>query len=297
MAVPALQILVGLILVLLGIGLAAKPLTTKRDQWVCRSLFIFLGVLLGALSWIQYRNVQNMEAFLREKLLTANTPPPTVAEQLPQRETGVSETNHLELQQYHDLLEELAGNTSLAPDVREKIIIATAKLRHEDRIAHPAPSSSAIIAAQMTREKALPMFDYAIHQLEAISEKQAAMEGDKTLINYQGFPVDLSPDAKNGKQSRRSIAEVRLRGNAAFDFQVYFAESVLPKYEASMGVIGKGGVLVLRNEGDGLETKLQCFSGESFDNNTATSSQAKTNISQALDRLMTAELAALDVKN
>ena len=298
MAVTVLQILVGLIFVLLGMALAGKPPTTKREQWLCRSIFIFLGLLLVALSWIQYRNEQKSELALREKLLMANASHPASAEQPPQKETGVPETNQLELQQqYHNLLDELATNSSIAPDVRERIIIATAKLRREDRPSQPVPSASAINAAQMTRERALPFFDYAIHILAAMSDKQAAIAGDKSLFNYQGFPADLSPDAKGGRQSRRNLAEVKLRANPGFEFQVYFAESVLPQYEASMGVIGKGGVLVLRNTSEGIETKLQCFSGESFEDKPASGNQAKTNISQALDKLMTAELAALEVKN
>jgi len=296
MAVPILQTLVGLIFVLLGMALAARPLTTKTEQWLCRAIFICLGSLLLALSWIQYRSEQRKETAFRAKIQALNTNQIVVQPPL-EKGSGIVESNQFELQQkYQSVLTELATNPSLAPNLRERIIIATAKIGRDAQALKLIPSDEALSAAQSAKDKILPYFDYAIKSLEAMSEKEAGLKGDKSVLIYLGLPEDLSPDAKEGKRSRKNAAEIKFRANTDWDFQIYFAEAVTPQYEASLSIICKGGVLVLKNTGDSIETKIQVLSGDSSGHEPASGDEAKANIADSLGKLMVSELEAMEAK-
>ena len=194
------------------------------------------------------------------------------------------------------MLGELATNSSLPPKVREHIIITTAKLGKDAQALKQAPNDEALSAALSVRDKILPYFDDAIKSLANLSEKEAAAKGDKSVLNYQGLPSELSPAAQAGKRFRKNAAEIKFQKNAGWDFQIEFAETVSPKYQANLSVTCKGGVLVLRNAGDSVETRIEDLSGESSAHTPATSDEAKANISEALQKLVASESDALQAK-
>jgi hypothetical protein len=296
MAVPILQTLVALILVLLGVDTANNPPTTITARRSYLAIFIFLGLLLLSLSWIQYRNVQRKEAAFHAQAPVFQVQP-AIVPPAPEKESPAIDSNQLALQQkYQSVLGELATNPSLAPNVREHIIIATAKLGRDAQALKQAPSDEVLSAAQSARDKLLPYFDYAIKSLAALSEKEAGLKGDKSDLIYQGLPQELSPEAQAGKRSRKNAAEIKFEKNAGWNFQIEFAEVVTPQYQANLSVTCKGGVLVLRNAGDAIETRIEDLSGESSAHEPASGDEAKTNIENALEKLAASESDALQAR-
>ena len=233
MAVPILQTLVGLIFVLLGLVMAGKPPTTKREQWLCRSIFIFLGLLLLTLSWIQFRNEQKKEAALSQKL-QAFTASQSAAQPPPENAAVMGDANQSKLEhKYQNLVRNRPTNSSLAPDVRERIIIATAKLDRDAQALEQMPSAEASGAAQAAKDKILPYFEYTVVTLAWPCRKRrpGRAEGGQIGFGLPGLPDDLSAaDAKAGKRSRKNVAEIKFQANAAWGFQINFAEVVTPKY-------------------------------------------------------------------
>jgi hypothetical protein len=136
MAAPILQTLVGLIFVLLGIAMAGKPPATRKEQWLYRGIFIFLGFLFASLAWIQFKNEQRQEAYFNEKIqaieiqaLHANQ---IIVRQPPRKESGAIKSNLFDLQQkYYSLLSELETNPSIDPNFRERIIVTKTKFERD----------------------------------------------------------------------------------------------------------------------------------------------------------------------
>jgi hypothetical protein len=295
MAVPILQTLVALILVLLGVDTANIPPTTNKARLIYRAIFIFLGVLILTLSWIQYRNDQKKEAAFRAKIQATATNQ-IIVQPPPEKAVGIIDSNQLELQQkYLALLREVTTNVLVAPELREHLVLAMAKLAREAEGLKQVPGEEALSAAQSAREKILPFFDDAIRSLGAMSEKEAVLKGDKSVMNYLGLPDDLSLDARAGRRFRKNAAEIKFQKNADWDFQINFTEVVVPQYEASLSVTCKGGLLVLKNSGDAVETRVEVVSGKSSGHGPAQGDDAKKNIADALDKLVASELDAAEV--
>src|SRR5665213_1685791 len=129
MAVPIIQSIIGVVLVLLGIDTAKNPPTTAKMLWLYRATFSVLGVLFLSLSWIQYRNEQIKAAAALERIQTLTVHQIT-AQTIPHPEpmpAGLS-SNQIDFEKkYQTLLDELAANKSLDPNLRERMIIARAK--------------------------------------------------------------------------------------------------------------------------------------------------------------------------
>ena len=184
----------------------------------------------------------------------------------------------------------MAGNRSIAPDVRERIIVTTAKALQQ-----AAPEED-FNAAQSVRDKVLPYFDYAIKSLAAMSQEQAVLKRDKSVLDYHGLPQEFSPDAKAGKRSRITAGEIKFQNNPDWDFQINFAEVAKPQYQANISVTCKGGVLVLKNAGEQIEAHVEDLSGESSKHELASGDEAKTMITDAVKKLVASEAEAVDVK-
>src|SRR5271155_423715 len=103
MAVPILQTLVGVIFVLLGMAMANRPPATKKEQWLYRGIFIFLGFLFASLAWIQFNIEQKKADYLNEKIdaleVQALHTNQTVVRQPLENESGAIKSNLLDLRQ------------------------------------------------------------------------------------------------------------------------------------------------------------------------------------------------------
>jgi hypothetical protein len=321
MAVTVLQILVGVIFVLLGIATANTPPSTKKEQWLCRVLFIFLGFLLLTLVWMQSKTGQQRAADTVEMVQTPGRNQTAIdqteLQQTFQRESGTIESNQLDLQQkYQGLLGELAANPSLDPNLRERLVVARAKMEKveaqvlelknweanlrdglkEARTVKQIQGEMDWSAAQSVKNKTLPFFDEAVKSLAAMSEKEAVLKGDRSILIYQGLPHDLSPEAKAGKRCSQNAAEIKFQTDAAWDFKIDFVEELMPEYEADMNITCKGGVLHFRSAGDSIETRVELVRGETFGHGPAPGNEAKTNMADALGKLLAAELDAVEAE-
>lgn len=275
---------------LLGIALAGKPPTTKGEQWLYRLVFIFAGLLVVTLSWIQYIKDERRFADLQDSMPTANvaltgttvqSPSPA-----PEKQPAAVPSKPLELQQkYATLLRNLSRDPSLTPDVRERIVIATAQLNRE-----------ADALKQTPRDGLMPYFQYAMNTLAGLSEKEAAAKGDKSVESYYGVPENLNADGKTGKRSQMNVGEVKFQNNPEWSFQVIFAETTAPKYEATWSISCKAGLLILKSGGESIETKVELVNGESSRHDPAIGDAAKANISDALQKLVASEADAVDFK-
>jgi hypothetical protein len=311
MAVPILQILVGLIVALSGLAMAGKAPTTKKEQWTYRGIFLFLGVVLLALAWMQFLSLSHFQTLAMQNMAVSTTPQrPLISSQPAETVSAAPEqipaqtaasvaapppAAAFQLQEkYATLLRNLSKDPSLPPDARERIIIATAKLGQEAQ-ALKQPSPEVLLAAESAKAKILPIFDYAIKSLAAMSDKVAAQKGDKSMLDYQGLPEELHPEGRDGQRARKSAAEIRFQSNPGWDFQVYFAEKVMPHYQASLSLTGKGGMLVLKSASDGIETHVEVLSGETSEHKPATGDEAKANIDDSLKKLVASETEAMDV--
>lgn len=272
--------------------MAGKFPATKKERWLHRGTFIFLGALLLALTWIQFKNEQKKEAVADEKVPAINNNP-TVVRQPPQKESQSVEPNQTALQEkYQSLLSELATNRSLDPNLRERIIIAKTKLERETRGSNSIQPEMDLSAAQSAKNKILPYFDYAIKTLAEMSDNESVMKRDKSVLIYRGLPGDLNPGSNAGKRFMKNAAEIKLQKNADWDFKIDFAEELEPEYQASLSVACKVGVAHLRNSGDAIETRVEIFGGKSFRRGPASGDEAKGNIAEAVGKLMTSELDA-----
>jgi hypothetical protein len=305
MAVPILQTIVGVVLVLLGIDAAKNPPTTRNMLWLYRVMFIVLGALFLSLNWIQYRTEQVKEAAVsariqalsaRQTQIKAEAKTETKAAEVkppeaPPAVKTVPDPKQVDYEQkYVALLNELSTNTALNPNLRERLIITKAQLGRGNNApaeTRPAPDFS---AARLVRERALPYFDYGIKTLAAISDEEGRLNGDVCLSTYQGLPSDLSAEAKAGSRSRTSVGEIKFQRNTRWNFKIELAETATPQYEASLSATCAGGFLVLKNMHGSIEAKVETVRGESFVYDATVGADAKANIAAAVGKLVAAEL-------
>jgi hypothetical protein len=327
MVTTVLQALVCLVFVLLGIDTANKPPITEKARWVYRVIFMVLGGLLLTLSYLRDQEAKANALKELQKIRTASgasgqeseqsTVDRTILQQTFERQSAVIQSNQFELQaKYQELLNELATNSALAPGIHERIIITKARLDRiesqandlknwEERLRGGLEEARAVGQirgekdsgdAQSTKAKVLPYFDAAVKSLAVLSEKAALLKGDKSVVLFQGLPQNLSAAARAGKRSQVEAGEIKFQTNTDWDFKINFAEELSPEYQADMGIACKGGVLHLRSDWDTIETEVDVSSGETLRHGGATGDGAKKNIADALDKLLAAELVAMDAK-
>ncbi len=330
MVIKVLQVLVCLVFVLLGIDTANKPPTTEKARWVYRAVFVVLGGLLLALAYFHDKDVENNSLQAMEKIRAAapvqaassqeteqSLVDRTMAEQSFEKQSAVIQSNQFELQQkYEGLLNELATNAALGPNIHERIIITKAKLDKiqsqaselntwEEQLRGGLKEARALTQirsekdssdAQSDKTKVMPLFDDAVRTLAVLSEKAALIKGDKSVLTFQGLPPDLSPIAKAGKRCQFDAGEIKFLTNSDWDFKIDFAEELAPEYQADLGIKCKGGILHVRSDWDSVETEVDVSTGETLRHGGATGDGAKKNIADALDKLVAAELAATETQ-
>lgn len=318
MVILVLQILICIVFVLLGIDIANRPPMTRERRWLYRWFFIFLGFLLVCLTEIQFKLVHRAPSAPAANVAGPDPGARRIAseqEKALAHEAGVVKSNFTDLrEQYQKLLADLATNASLDPNVRERVIIANARLQKingqmtdlkhweanlkgqlkEAGLLKQIELSKDLDDAQSVKNKVLPCFDFAIKSLAEMSEKEARLKGDKSVLTYPGLPADLSSEAKAGKRASINAAEIHFQTNSDWNFKIAFVEALAPDYDADMSVTCKGGTFHLRNEGYLLETKVDLANGETFGHEAGGGNTVKMNISDALGKLMASELNVME---
>ncbi len=327
MVITVLQTLVCMVFVLLGIDTANKPPITEKARWAHRVIFAILGALLLTLTYLQMKNISAKRAPVAVAVQTPATnaavPPETeevmadraILQQRFEKESATIQSNQFALQQqYQGLLNELATNAALGATMHERIIVTKAKLDQiqsqatdlrnweeqlrgglkEARTLTVIRSAKEAGDAQSTKDKVLPYFDQAVRALAVLSEKAALLKGDKSVIEFHGLPQTLSSEARTGRRRQIDAGDIHFQNQPAWDFKINFAEQLAPEYQADLGIECKGGVLHLRSDWDSIDTELEVATGETLRHGGATGEGAKKNISDALDKLLAAELAATD---
>jgi hypothetical protein len=160
------------------------------------------------------------------------------------------------------LLMEIATNTSLPENLRERMIASDAqfevvKSKSDDLNAWSAGLKGRLIDKRASLEIAhenelkyeesyyqtriTPVFDYAIKTLIDMTGKEAALKGDKVVSNYQGIPP-----RSNFKQTRyHNVAEIKLQTHTNWSFKADMWCDGSPRPTASLKIGCKGGVMSL----------------------------------------------------
>lgn len=332
MEIPVLQILISLIFVLVGFEVARRPPQTRRSRWFFSCFFIVLGILLVCLTRIEYRNLQGAEIRIAERgeiidrlaealarAQQARLKPvkvePAVVQASLARETRIVESNRADLQEkYRSLVRKVLTNGPADPGAREQMVIAEAKLKAasselEDLRRWETSLKGGLIEAgllkqlqlenqsseaQAMKDKVVGYFDGAIRSLAEMTRKEARLKGDQCVVQYAGVPADLSAAAKLGRRFKTNVAEIRFDADPRWDFKAEFAEELTPDYEARMNITCKGGILLMRNSGYLVETKVEVFNGPTFDHDGAVGNGARKNIDDSLEKLLGSELNAVE---
>jgi hypothetical protein len=231
------------------------------------------------------------------------------------RQTKVLESNQTDLEQkYQGLLNDLSTNASLDPNLKERVIIAKARLEaanaqlaelkrweaglkgglKEASVLKQAQLQGSSVEAQAIKDKVLPYFDEAVKSLQELSEKAAKLRGDESSSTYAGLPEEVSPEAMAGKRFRMNAAEIKFQNNDRWNFKVEFVEELTPDYEAQMNITCKGGILFLRSSGFLVEARVEIFNGQTFSHDATVGGAARKNIDDCLQKLVASELNAVE---
>ena len=235
MTMALLQTLIGLIFVGVGIEMANKAPTTQRARWIYRSIFIFLGLVLLAFTWIQYGDQQRKEKESAKQIQTLNINQ-TNLEHTFKTKIDVLQTNLSAFQEEQQNIEmQLATNSAYDPNLRERIIASHEKynnlnLQTDDLNAWAAGLRGHLkdkrAAAQIQKEKEmaanqafykqnLPYFEDAIMILTNLLGKAATQIHDKAVVTYGGLPTIIAPDVVE-----TNVGEIKFQTNADWDFKI-----------------------------------------------------------------------------
>jgi hypothetical protein len=210
------------------------------------------------------------------------------------------------LQQHRSLLDELATNTLINPDMRQRIIESNRKFEVLDsqaedlnvwiqkgkeklaltQIQHEKEHTEELKAVQSQYARCSPYYNYAINTLVNMLSKVATHYGDRASSNFQGLPASIDFDV-----AETNLAEIKFQTNTDWNFQVLLGAR-RTDHQRTLTIRGKSGFIDME-AGSGGDQQFRTwvhFSGEETIFNSQPFTNYKATIDDALQELMAFQL-------
>jgi hypothetical protein len=282
-------------------GRTAEHKKTSKAKFLILFLTGILGlVALGFDDWDKSQKDQAAK-IEREGLYTQTTNLTLKVTSQTSLISNINSNQSILSQQNQTLLNELATNSLVDLNLRQRIVESNKKFEAIDSKVVDLNALKAKLANQRTslkiqREKTLepgrslyrnflPYYDYAIRTLTGMLEKVAAQKGHNLLSNFQNLPPVIDPDL-----AEISVAEVKFQTNADWNFKITITEEEFRGLRG-LRISCKSGKLEIwpSHEGwDELATSIY-LPGEQTIFNSKPIADYKKTIDDALGSLLAAE--------
>lgn len=288
--------------------------TKEHKRWRKRVLWLTLALfILGQINSISKDKQARIERFqLLYKINSLNTN----QTYLLSKNSEINSNQLILQQQNRSLLNELATNSSISLDLRERIVKSNNKFEIIDshvedlnawetrlrdkltsaRIQQKINKDRSLRVQQTEYENNLPYYDYAIKTFTDFISKAATQDGDVAITTFTDLPNVIGPEI-----GKTNIAEISFQRNTNWHFTITFSGRDLSFGRRTLTIRSKNASLVIvpsvgaNNRPNKIETYLN-MKGEDTIHDAQPLEDYKKTVNDALGNLIAAELMQPDSK-